>query len=40
MRVLAINVLDRERIYAGRGVELVQRGHSSGSGGQLSRRRP
>jgi len=29
--LIVLNVLDRERIYAGRGVELVQRGHSSGS---------
>jgi hypothetical protein len=34
-----LNVLDRD-IYAVRDVELVQRGHNSGCGGQLGRRRP
>jgi TPR repeat protein len=33
-------ILDQERIYAGGGVELLQRGHSGGCGEQLSWRRP
>jgi hypothetical protein len=35
-----LKLLDRELIYAGGGLELLQRGHSSGSGGQLGRRKP
>jgi NitT/TauT family transport system ATP-binding protein len=35
-----LRVLDRKLVYAGCGVEFLQRGHSSGSGGRLGRRRP
>jgi hypothetical protein len=35
-----LKLLVRKLIYAGGGVKLLQRGHSSGSGGQLGRMRP
>ncbi len=35
-----LKVFVRELVYAGCGVELLQRGHSRRSGGQLGRMRP